>query len=32
MTFAFGVLTGILVTVGVALVVSNDIDNNTDFR
>jgi hypothetical protein len=32
MTFAFGILTGILVTIGVALIVSGDIDNNTDFR
>lgn len=32
MIFALGVLSGILVTIGVALVVSSDIDNNTDFR
>jgi len=32
MVFALGVLSGILVTIGVALVVSGDIDNNTDFR
>ena len=32
MSFAFGVLAGILVTLGVAIIVSSDIDNNTDFR
>ena len=32
MSFAFGVLAGIIVTIGVAIIVSNDIDNNTDFR
>ena len=32
MTFFFGALAGILVTLGVVFVISNDIDNNTDFR
>jgi hypothetical protein len=32
MTFFFGALAGILVALGVVFVISNDIDNNTDFR
>ena len=32
MTFIAGFGLGILVTIGVALIVSGDIDNNTDFR
>ena len=32
MTFIAVLGLGILLTIGVALVVGNDIDNNTDFR
>lgn len=32
MTFIAGLGLGIPLTIGVALVVGNDIDNNTDFR
>ena len=32
MTFIAGLGLGILLTIVVALVVGNDIDNNTDFR
>jgi ABC-type tungstate transport system substrate-binding protein len=32
MVFIAGFGLGILVTIGVALIVSGDIDNNTDFR
>jgi ABC-type tungstate transport system substrate-binding protein len=32
MIFIAGFGLGILVTIGVALIVSGDIDNNTDFR
>jgi ABC-type tungstate transport system substrate-binding protein len=32
MFFIAGFGLGILVTIGVALIVSGDIDNNTDFR
>jgi hypothetical protein len=32
MTFIAGLGLGILLTIGVALVVGSDIDNNTDFR
>jgi hypothetical protein len=34
MVFGLGILTGILITIGVSLIVtaSDDIDNHTDFR
>jgi hypothetical protein len=32
MIFGLGVLSGILVTIGVAFILAGDIDNNTDFR
>ena len=32
MVFIAGLGLGILVTIGVAFIVSSDIDNNTDFR
>ena len=30
MTFFFGILTGILVTIGVSFVVASDLDNKND--
>ena len=32
MTFIAGFGIGVLVTIGVALILAGDIDNNTDFR